>query len=48
MSKDGTCHVGIVEDVLFELNEFAKTRIAIVKSTISPGTTRKWNEKMKI
>jgi UDPglucose 6-dehydrogenase len=47
MAKDGTCHVGIVEDVLVELDEFAKTRIAIVKSTVAPGTTRKWNEKMK-
>lgn len=46
MEKDGTCHLDIVEPVLKELNSFGKN-IIIVKSTIPPGTTERWNRKYK-
>ena len=44
MEKDGSCHLGIIEPVLEELNELGKT-IVVVKSTIPPGTTEKWNKR---
>ena len=44
MEKDGSCHLGIIEPVLEELNELGKT-IVVVKSTIPPGTTETWNKK---
>ena len=44
MEKDGTCHVGIVESVLSDLNEINLAKTIVVKSTIPPGTTSKWNE----
>ena len=46
MEKDGSCHLGIIEPVLEELNELGKT-IVVVKSTIPPGTTEGWNKKYK-
>lgn len=45
--KDGSCYVGIIEEVLTELELMAsftqQEKIIIVKSTIPPGTTKKWN-----
>ena len=42
--KDGSCYVGIVEEVLTELELMAsftqQEKIIIVKSTIPPGTTK--------
>jgi len=46
MENDGTCHLGIIQPVLKELNEYGD-KIVIVKSTIPPGTTAKWNENYK-
>jgi nucleotide sugar dehydrogenase len=46
MEKDGKCHLGIIEPVLEELNELGE-KIIVIKSTIPPGTTEKWNEKYK-
>ena len=43
MEKDGSCHLGIIEPVLKELNTFGK-KIVVVKSTIPPGTTERWNK----
>ena len=49
MNKDGSCHIGIVEDLLTKLdkhsNEISQSKIVVVKSTIPPGTTKKWNDK---
>ena len=47
MEKDGSCHTGIVEIVLERLNFINKCRTIVVKSTIPPGTTEKWNKKYK-
>ena len=43
MKKDGSCHVGIVESVLKDLDEINLAKTIVVKSTIPPGTTAKWN-----
>ena len=47
MEKDGKCHLGIVETVLSDINEINLASTIVVKSTIPPGTTSKWNEKYK-
>lgn len=44
MEKDGSCHLGIIDPVLEELNGLGGM-IVVVKSTIPPGTTEKWNQK---
>lgn len=47
MRQSGMCDVSIVESVLTQLSNISGTRTAVVKSTIPPGTTAKWNEKFK-
>tara|TARA_Y100000593_G_scaffold28518_1_gene56885 strand:+ start:1338 stop:2210 length:873 start_codon:yes stop_codon:yes gene_type:complete len=49
MNEDGTCHTGIVEGVVGDLNALALTRqcsnrIIAIKSTIPPGTTNRLNK----
>ena len=44
MNKDGSCHVDIVEKELNRLNDDTDA-IIVIKSTVSPGTTAKWNKK---
>jgi nucleotide sugar dehydrogenase len=43
MFEDGTADLSIVESVLRDLASVKGERIAVVKSTIPPGTTEKWN-----
>jgi UDPglucose 6-dehydrogenase len=43
MRKDGTCYTGIVEEVIREINETAKDHIVVIKSTVPPGTTDRFN-----
>ena len=46
MEKDGSCHLGIIEPVLESLDNLENNgKIIVVKSTVPPGTTEKWNEK---
>ena len=49
MNKDGSCYTAIVEDLLIKLDkhskEISQSKIVVVKSTIPPGTTKKWNDK---
>ena len=49
MNTDGSCYTGIVEDLLTMLDnrskEISQSKIVVVKSTIPPGTTKKWNDK---
>lgn len=51
MNKDGSCHLKLVEKQLYELNESCKEdyikKIVIIKSTVPPGTTNKWNKRFK-
>ena len=44
MEKDGSCHLGIIEPVLHDLNYMNRCKTIVVKSTIPPGTTEKWND----
>jgi len=47
MESNGDCHLDIVENALLGLNTIEKCKTIVVKSTIPPGTTKKWNEKFK-
>jgi UDPglucose 6-dehydrogenase len=49
MKQDGSCDISIVESTLDELSKITdnKNRIAVVKSTVPPGTTEAWNNKYK-
>tara|TARA_R110001592_G_scaffold79122_1_gene237046 strand:+ start:1250 stop:2104 length:855 start_codon:yes stop_codon:yes gene_type:complete len=51
MEKDGKCHTGIVESVLNDINQLMHldgvgftNKTIVVKSTVPPGTTEKWNK----
>ena len=48
MKKSGEADLSIVEKVLSDLNaiEGSKNRIAVVKSTVPPGSTDGWNENL--
>ena len=45
MYEDGSADLSIVEGVLEELSKIPGERIAVVKSTVPPGSTDKWNKK---
>jgi UDPglucose 6-dehydrogenase len=47
MNTDGSCNTDIVEGVIKEIDEIGETKGIVVKSTIPPMTTEKWNEKYK-
>ena len=44
MDKDGGCHADIVEKAIKRVFEFGIATTVVIKSTVSPGTTAKWNE----
>ena len=52
---DGSCHLGIVEDTLSKIDDWCdemeyyglEQRTIVIKSTIPPGTTEKWNQQYK-
>jgi UDPglucose 6-dehydrogenase len=44
MYEDGSCDTSVVEGVLKELSEVSGKRIAVVKSTVPPGNTERWNK----
>ena len=43
MNTDGSCYIGIVDEVLEKINALNTCKTIVVKSTIPPGTTAKWN-----
>jgi UDPglucose 6-dehydrogenase len=43
MCEDGSADVSIVESVLTELAVIPGDRIAVIKSTVPPGSTEKWD-----
>ena len=45
MYDDGSADLSIVEGVLSQLAEVPGDRIAVVKSTVPPGSTERWNKK---
>jgi len=47
MYEDGSADLSIVEGALRELAAVPGQRIAVIKSTIPPGSTEKWNEMFK-
>lgn len=44
MFEDGSADLTIVEGVLRELSQVPGERIAVVKSTVPPGSTERWNK----
>lgn len=47
MNSDGSCNTDIVEGVIKQIDKIGKTKGIVVKSTIVPGTTQKWNDTYK-
>ena len=45
MNEDGSADVSIVEEVLNEMSNHPGERIAVVKSTVPPGSTAMWNKR---
>lgn len=45
MKDDGSADLSVVDDVLDELAVIPGQRIAVVKSTVPPGSTEAWNKK---
>tara|TARA_Y100000296_G_scaffold75059_1_gene94297 strand:+ start:627 stop:1478 length:852 start_codon:yes stop_codon:yes gene_type:complete len=43
MNKDGSCNLSIIESVINELDSYKNNNIAVIKSTIPPGTTERLN-----
>lgn len=43
MRQDGSADLSIVESILRELAEYPGDRIAVVKSTVPPGSIERWN-----
>tara|TARA_R110002074_G_scaffold110272_2_gene237307 strand:+ start:9983 stop:10813 length:831 start_codon:yes stop_codon:yes gene_type:complete len=47
MKKTGECDLSIIENVVRNIDNYGKSKIIIIKSTIPPGTTEKLNKKCK-
>ncbi len=47
MFEDGECDTSIVSGVLNELSSMPHNRIAVVKSTVPPGSIEKWNKEFE-
>ena len=54
MNDDGSCYLGIVEDVIKQINSMSemytyitKGKIVVIKSTVLPGTTERLNKENK-
>lgn len=47
MNSDGSCNISIVESVINRINDSCKDKIVVIKSTISPNTTKTLGEKYK-
>ena len=47
MNPDGSCNTSVVEKLLEKINKSEKNKIVVIKSTIPPGTTEKYNEHYK-
>lgn len=44
MMESGECDTSIVEKTLSELSKISGRRIAVIKSTVPPGSTERWNK----
>tara|TARA_R110002020_G_scaffold464493_2_gene685226 strand:- start:2909 stop:3757 length:849 start_codon:yes stop_codon:yes gene_type:complete len=47
MNPDGSCSLDIVESVISEIDSYSKNHIAVIKSTVPPGTTTRLNKACK-
>lgn len=47
MHEDGSCDTSIVEGTLTQLATTKGERIAVVKSTVPPGSTERWNRRFE-
>ena len=43
MRKDGSCDLSILEPVLLKINSYGLENIVVIKSTVPPGTTDRYN-----
>ena len=43
MNKDGSCNVGIVKEVVQEIDKHSNDHVSVIKSTVPPGTTANLN-----
>jgi len=43
MNKGGSCNLSIIESVINELDSYKNNNIAVIKSTVPPGTTERLN-----
>ena len=43
MNKDGSCNVDLIESELIKLKNVSPEGV-IIKSTVEPGTTERWNK----
>ena len=44
MNKDGSCHTGIVEAAIERVVKFGTAKTVVIKSTVPPGTCKKWDK----
>ena len=44
MNADGSCHTDIVEKAVERINQFGVAKMAVIKSTVPPGTTQRLND----
>jgi len=47
MKSNGDCDLSIVSETIFKLDSFDNNNIAVIKSTVLPGTTKKFNKECK-
>jgi len=45
MRRDGTCDLSIVKNTILEIDKHSSGHIAVIKSTVPPGTTSELNKK---
>lgn len=44
MRRDGTCDLSIVRGTILEIDKYSSKHVAVIKSTVPPGTTAKLNQ----
>lgn len=47
MNKDGSCNIGIVKEVVQEIDKHSNGHVSVIKSTVPPGTTANLNSVCK-
>ena len=47
MRPDGSCDLSIVDDTIKKIDDCNKDNVAVIKSTIPPGTTENYNKRCK-